>query len=86
MRTGLARSGERACVAAFNGRLEPVFCLLHRSYRNPLLAYLDQGHRSVHGWLTEISAVPVDFSDTPDQFINLNHEDDQKRVDALLRG
>jgi molybdopterin-guanine dinucleotide biosynthesis protein A len=46
--------------------------------------YLDGGRRSVHGWLATVKAVPVDFDDAPDQFVNVNCEDDQRRLETLL--
>jgi len=43
-----------------------------------------RGHRAANGWLKEIAALPVDFSDSPQQFINLNIEQDQKLLRHYL--
>ena len=84
MASALAGSGRTACVASFRQRIEPVFCLLDKTLAPSLRDYLEQGGRAVNGWLGEIDALPVDFSDTPQQFINLNVEQDQKRLMEYL--
>jgi molybdopterin-guanine dinucleotide biosynthesis protein A len=85
MKGALELSGGRACVAEFQGRLQPVFCLVKRDTLYELTRYLQAGERSVHGWLQQIAALGVDFSDVPEQFVNLNRVDDQRRLEALLR-
>jgi molybdopterin-guanine dinucleotide biosynthesis protein A len=82
----LQQTDKPACVAEFQGRLEPVFCLAEHGTRRALETYLAAGHRSVQGWLERIGATRVDFSDIPEQFINLNRAGDQRRLEALLRG
>ena len=74
-----------AVLATLNGRPEPVFCLLHRRHQPALLDYLAGGKRAVQGWLQEIGAQAVDFSDCPEQFINLNAEQDQPGLEARLQ-
>ena len=85
MKRCLEHSDRPACVAACAGRLEPVFCLLARSTLASLDGYLQAGHRSVHGWLASVGAARVDFSDVPEQFINLNRADDQRRLEQRLQ-
>jgi molybdopterin-guanine dinucleotide biosynthesis protein A len=84
MASALAESGHKACVASLNQRIEPVFCLLETTLAQALQTYLDRGQRTVNGWLDEIGAIPVDFSDTPQQFINLNVEQDQEKLREYL--
>ncbi len=84
MASALAENGGKACVASLDRRIEPVFCLLDRTLAPDLQEYLDRGHRAVNGWLKEIDARPVDFSDSPQQFINLNVEQDQKLLKRYL--
>ena len=74
----------RACVASLNQRIEPVFCLLDTLLAPALQDYLARGLRPVNGWLAEIGAVPVDFSDAPQQFLNLNIEQDKEKLRAHL--
>jgi len=85
MKRALEQTGAPACVAVFQGQLEPVYCLVERRTRPALEAYLAAGHRSAGGWLEQLGATRVDFSDVPQQFINLNHASDQVRLETLLR-
>ncbi len=84
MATALAESGCKAGVASLDQRIEPVFCLLDKTLAPTLQDYLARNQRSVNGWLTQVGAVPVDFSDSPQQFINLNIEQDQEKLQAYL--
>ncbi len=81
----LRQTDKPACVAECQGQLEPVFCLAEHGTARALETYLAAGHRSVQGWLERIGATRVDFSDAPEQFINLNRAGDQRRLEALLR-
>jgi molybdopterin-guanine dinucleotide biosynthesis protein A len=85
MKRSLEQSERPVCVAEFEGQLEPVFCLAERGTVGDLESYLAAGHRSVHGWLEQVAARRVDFSDVPEQFINLNRTSDQLRLETLLR-
>ena len=84
MAAAFADCGCRACVASLNQRIEPVFSLLDTSLTPSLQDYLERGQRPVNGWLAEVGAKPVDFSDVPQQFINLNVEQDQEKLRACL--
>lgn len=85
MKRSLEHSDKPACVAEFEGQLEPVFCLAEHGTSRALETYLAAGHRSVQGWLNGIGATRVDFSDVPEQFVNLNRARDQRRLETLLR-
>lgn len=85
MKQSLEGSDRPACAAEFEGQLEPVFCLAERDTASALETYLAAGRRSVHGWLEHIGATRVDFSDVPEQFINLNRAADRHRLETLLR-
>jgi len=85
MKTCMEKTAGRACVAEFNNKPEPVFCLLQKRHERDLADYLGRGQRSVQAWLKEIDAHAVDFTDSPDQFININLEQDQHRLEARLR-
>lgn len=84
MISALAESGQKASVASLNKSIEPVFCLLDKTLAPGLKNYLERGERAVNGWLSEINAVAVDFSDAPQQFINLNIEQDQELLREFL--
>jgi molybdopterin-guanine dinucleotide biosynthesis protein A len=85
MKQALEQSDKPACVAEFEGQPQPVFCLVQQSTLSALETYMATGQRSVHGWLEQIGATHVDFSDVPEQFINLNRASDQRRLEILLR-
>lgn len=59
----LAHDGERT---------QQVFALYKRQLYPALRAYLDGGGRQVRAWLAGQNSVPVDFSDCPDAFLNVN--------------
>ncbi len=84
MAEAVAAADSRAGVASLNGRPEPVFALLHASLAPTLEAWLDSGRRAANRWLAETGAVEVDFSDTPQQFINLNVAQDQQLLRDYL--
>lgn len=84
MRRGLEDSGADACVAAVDGRRQPVYCLLSKDLSADLDRFLARGGRAVHAWLTHIGAVEVDFSDRPEQFVNLNTAEDFQRMERIL--
>lgn len=85
MKRSLERTDRPACAAELEGQLEPVFCLAECGTRCALETYLAAGRRSVRGWLEHIGATRVDFSDVPEQFINLNRAGDRHRLETLLR-
>ncbi len=84
MAAALADSGRKACVASLDQRPEPVFCLLDTVLAPALEDYLNRGRRVANDWLEEIGAVAVDFSDTREQFINLNVAQDQEQLREYL--
>jgi len=61
-----------AAVVHDGQRVQPGFCLLHRSLLPKLEAALRQGHYAVYRFLAEIGAREVDFSEQPASFTNLN--------------
>ncbi|MDT8387475.1 MAG: molybdenum cofactor guanylyltransferase MobA [Thiogranum sp.] len=69
-----------ACVAECAGQVEPMFCLLNRNLKHSLQEFLNLGGRSAREWLEQTHAHHVDFSDMPDQFINLNFPDDLHKL------
>jgi len=51
---------------------QPVFSLYHKKVLPRLVSYLERGERRMAGFYQECTTHFVDFSDTPDCFINLN--------------
>lgn len=68
------------CVASENGHLHPTFALLETSIKTELEQYLQSGQRKLGQFFKENGAVEVDFSDSPQMFINFNTPED------LLKG
>ncbi|MDH5180655.1 MAG: molybdenum cofactor guanylyltransferase [Gammaproteobacteria bacterium] len=66
-------------VPRWQGRLQPVYSLLHRSLTAPLEQALKQGHYKVQQWVTEQPHVVVDFPDTAG-FFNINTPQDLQRA------
>jgi molybdopterin-guanine dinucleotide biosynthesis protein A len=60
-------------AVAFDGeRLHPVFLAVRRSLMGSLRDYLAGGQRKIGHWLEQLNTVRVDFSGTPEIFININ--------------
>jgi molybdopterin-guanine dinucleotide biosynthesis protein A len=64
-------AGGVAAVAHADGRMQPLFCLLHRDLVPSLAAFVAQGERKVALWLDQVRATHVPFDDTR-AFINVN--------------
>jgi len=81
-----ALSEERADLAvAHDGkRQQPVFLLLRRELAPDLQAYLDGGDRKIDRWFARHKVANADLSHRPETFINVNDEDEQQRLEALL--
>ncbi len=65
------RQADIVCAKG-QGRLQPVFALLHRNLLSSLDMCLDIGERKLETWYRRHRLATVDFSDTPDMFININ--------------
>lgn len=61
----------RAVVATCAGRVEPLFCLVHRDLAGSLQSFLDTGGRKVAAWLDREKAASVAFPSAAD-FANVN--------------
>ena len=63
-------------VADDGQRRQYLFCAMRQSCLKSLEEYLQGGGRSVKGWQEQLHIMPVDFSDCPDAFTNLNTSED----------
>lgn len=68
-----------AAVAAVDGRLEPLFCLLTRATAERAAAAFAAGERSVATWLRALPCCTVPFDDAS-AFANLNDAADLARA------
>lgn len=65
-----------AAVAFGAGQMQPLCVLLNRDLEADLNAYLANSDGSAMGWLQQCRHVPVDFSDEPRAFVNINTPQD----------
>ncbi len=59
-------------VAKDQGRLQPVYALLHISVRDSLQAFLNTGERKIDKWFAEFNFTEVLITDCVDMFENIN--------------
>lgn len=84
----LAEAGAPA-IAASLGRWHPVTGLWPCDLAEELLAYLQSGRRSAHGWAEHCGANVAEFAagpDARDPFWNINTPADLAEAEAALRG
>lgn len=83
-----ANTPAHAVCVSMEGRLQPLFLLLHKDVKPALLQYLETGRRSVHGWIEHLQQVAglkvniVAFQADPDALVNLNTPADWARFSA----
>jgi molybdenum cofactor guanylyltransferase len=77
---------ERAEIAVpFDGeRLQPVFALVRRELADSLAAYLGGGDRKIDRWFAQHRLAQVDFSDRPENFVNVNDPGERAALEARL--
>jgi molybdopterin-guanine dinucleotide biosynthesis protein A len=80
----LSEAGADIAVAHNGERIQPVFSLLRGVLADSLAQFLARGERKIDKWFTEHSLAIVDFSDSPDAFINVNSPADVMRVETRL--
>ena len=83
---GLTGAGADLAVAHDGLRLQPVFALLKRELLPSMLAYLESGERKIDRWFEQHHMQPVDFSDHPDTFLNINTPAERDALTARLTG
>lgn len=79
-----AEAGAEIAVAAGLGRLQPVFALMHTRLREDLRQALERGERKIDRWYAGHAMVQVDFSDSPDTFLNVNTPEERDHLEARL--
>jgi molybdenum cofactor guanylyltransferase len=79
---------ERSEIAVpFDGeRLQPVFALVKRELADSLAAYLAGGDRKIDRWFAQHRLAQVDFSDRPENFVNVNDPDERAALEIRLAG
>jgi molybdenum cofactor guanylyltransferase len=77
-------TGAEICVAHDGARMQPVFALLRTSLLPSLEAFLENGGRKIDRWYGEHSCELADFSDCPDNFLNVNEPGDLAALETAL--
>ncbi len=85
-RQTIVKRGVRAGVAHDGQRLQPVFMFLHRDLLVDLDLYLERGERKIDRWLERHSFESVDFSDSPEMFLNANTPTELEAVSTYVKG
>lgn len=71
-------------VAHDGSRLQPVFALIDRQLQDSLRDYLHSGERKIDRWYEQHNMVTVDFSDSPDTFININCAEELAQISQQI--
>lgn len=72
-------------VAHDGERIQPVFALIRRRLVEDLDAFLGSGGRKIDQWYGQQRMQLVDFSDRPDNFVNVNRPEDLDLVEARMK-
>jgi len=78
---------ERTDIAvAYDGeRIQPVFALIRRGLVEDLDTFLESGGRKIDQWYGRQRMQLVDFSDRPDNFLNVNTREDRDLLEARMQ-
>ena len=82
LRSGLAEGAEVA-VPHDGERAQHLFMLVERKVAERIGSYLDNGGRSVTGWLAELQVAEVPVKD-PDAFTNVNTREELAQAELLI--
>jgi molybdopterin-guanine dinucleotide biosynthesis protein A len=83
--TTLAMSAADIALPHDGARDQHLFAVMRTSEYPSLVAYLDAGGRSVHGWLSGRRAVTVDASEIAMHFVNINTEEQLAAASRALQ-
>ena len=70
----LGSANADVCMPHDGARTQQLFLLMRTQLRNSIVEYLDDGGRSVLGWLDSRNLVVLDASDIAHSFLNINTE------------
>jgi molybdopterin-guanine dinucleotide biosynthesis protein A len=71
-------------VAHDGERIQPVFALIRRALIEDLDAFLESGGRKIDRWYGQHHMQLVDFSGSPDSFLNINRREDRDVLEARM--
>jgi molybdenum cofactor guanylyltransferase len=82
--SALEQEGAEIAVPFDGERLQPVFALVRRELADSLAAYLRGGDRKIDRWFAQHRLARVDFSDRPENFVNVNDPDERAALETRL--
>ena len=68
------------CVVDDGSQLQNLFMLFDAALLDDMTGYFQSGQRKVYGWIKQHSFKAVDFSDCPNNFINVNDENSLQSI------
>ncbi len=74
-----------SAVADSGESIQPVFALFKKSAEPALKHFIQAGESKVRLWHRQNSSIVVDFSDTPEAFLNINTPKQLHAIEARLR-
>jgi molybdenum cofactor guanylyltransferase len=82
--SALESEGAEIAVPFDGERLQPVFAMVRREVAPSLAAYLGGGDRKIDRWFAQHRLARVDFSDRPENFVNVNDPDERAALERTL--
>ncbi|MCP3665148.1 MAG: molybdenum cofactor guanylyltransferase MobA [Gammaproteobacteria bacterium] len=77
-------AGNKLSVAHDGERTQPLFGLYHRELLPSIKEYLEGGDRKLMLWIDRQQPAMVDFSDSPNAFVNVNTPEEKSRIEATI--
>ncbi len=77
---GRERAAADIAVVHDGQRLQPAYALMPTHLKQDLEAFLESGGRKIGLWYAQHNVVQVDFSDTPEAFLNINTPGDRDKL------
>ena len=72
-------------VAHDGERVQAMFAVMKKELVTDLSAFLASGQRKTQYWYRRQTVVEVDFSDTPEIFLNINTPEQYKNLEIKLK-
>jgi len=78
-------NNSNTCAIVHEGRIEPLLLLVKRNHIASIINYLNNGRRSVIGWLKTSQCTYVEQTGDSIQFFNINTSQDIALANALMK-
>ncbi|MCW8943153.1 MAG: molybdenum cofactor guanylyltransferase [Sedimenticola sp.] len=70
-------------VAHDGNRMQPVYALISTKLEASLNNFLEAGERKIDKWYAQHNTVTVDFSDSPETFLNINTPEERDQFRSI---